>query len=81
MPATDLVCARIDDAKGKVEFLVSRIDEETILISEGELIARKILEIVNEKNYSFKDISILVRKRKHFADLEKYFLSMKFHLQ
>lgn len=74
VPATDLVCARIDDVKGKVEFLTARTDEDKILISEEELIAKKILTIVKEENYSFKDISILVRKRKHFTDLEKVFL-------
>jgi ATP-dependent helicase/nuclease subunit A len=74
VPATDLVCARIDDVKGKVELLVARIDEDAISITENELIARKILNIVKEEKYSFKDISILVRKRKHFTDLEKVFL-------
>lgn len=73
VPATDLVCARVDDTKGKVEFLVSKIDEDVASFSEAELIAGKILEIIKEGNYSYNDISILVRKRKHFTDLEKYF--------
>jgi len=74
VPATDLVCARVDDTKGKVEFLVSKIDEDVTSFSEAELIAGKILEIMKEGNYSYNDISILVRKRKHFTDLEKIFL-------
>ena len=74
VPSTDLVCARIDDLMGRVEFLVSKIDDENPAIIETELIARKILILIAEKNYSFKDISILVRKRKYFADLEKVFL-------
>ena len=77
VPSTDLVCARIDDVKGKVQFLVSRTIEVTDSNTESELIARKILEIINEGLYSFKDISILVRKRKHFNDLEKIFLKYK----
>ena len=74
VPSTDLVCARIDDLRGRVEFLVSKIDDENQTITEAELIARKILILINEKKYSFKDIAILVRKRKYFADLEKVFL-------
>ena len=76
VPATDLVCARVDDTKGKVEFLVSKIDEDVTSFSEAELIAGKILEIMKEGNYSYNDISILVRKRKHFTDLEKIFLKI-----
>ncbi len=74
VPSTDLVCARIDDLKGRVEFLVSKIEDENNTVTEAELIARKILSIITEKKYSFKDIAILVRKRKYFADLEKVFL-------
>ncbi|MBK7630536.1 MAG: UvrD-helicase domain-containing protein [Ignavibacteriales bacterium] len=74
VPATDLVCARIDDKAGHVEFLVSREADETTTDSEAELVAKKILLLLSNKNYSFKDISILVRKRKYFADLEKVFI-------
>ena len=49
-------------------------DEENKTDTEAELIARKILILINNKKYSFKDIAILVRKRKYFADLEKVFL-------
>ncbi len=72
--ATDLVCARTDDKIGHVEFLISIFDDQNISDSEAELVAKKILFLHSKKNYSFKDISILVRKRKYFADLEKVFI-------
>ena len=72
--STDLVCARVDDKIGHVEFLISREEDENITDSEAELIAKKMLFLVRENKYSYKDISILVRKRKYFADLEKVFL-------
>ena len=74
VPATDLVCARVDDKIGHVEFLISREDDESKNDSEAELVAKKILFLIKNSNYDFKDISILVRKRKYFADLEKVFL-------
>jgi len=58
VPATDLVCARIDDLKGHVEFLVSKsdtgseVDEDKIILSEAELIGRKILEL--SQNHYFQ---------------------------
>ncbi len=74
VPATDLVCARVDDKIGNVEFLISRKDDGSENDSESELIAKKILSLLKNSNYSYRDISILVRKRKYFADLEKVFL-------
>ena len=74
VPATDLVCARVDDKMGHVEFLISREENENTSDSEAELAAKKILFLIKNSNYAFKDISILVRKRKYFADLEKVFL-------
>jgi len=77
VPATDLVCARVDDKTGHVEFLISREDEESIKSSEVELVAKKISYLIKENKYSYKDICILVRKRKYFADLEKVFLKFE----
>ncbi len=77
VPPTDLVCARTDNQEGRVEFLVAKTKDETPIISEEELIARKILNLISEKKYSFKDIAILVRKRKYFSDLEKVFIKYK----
>ncbi len=74
VPAADLVCARSDDKAGKVEFLINLLDEKSDEIDEAKLIAKKILNIVSTKSYLFKDITILVRKRKHFKNLEKAFL-------
>ncbi|HCY76940.1 MAG TPA: hypothetical protein DHV28_13550 [Ignavibacteriales bacterium] len=73
VPATDLVCARVDDKKGHVEFLISREDEDNSTNSESELVAKKILSIITNNQYNLRDISVLVRKRKYFADLEKVF--------
>jgi len=72
--ASELVCARVDDIKGKIEFLISRQADDIEAKTESELIAGKILNIIAEGNYSFKDITILVRKRKHFEKIEKEFL-------
>jgi ATP-dependent helicase/nuclease subunit A len=77
VPPTDLVCARTDNMKGRVEFLIAKTEDETPIISEVELVARKTLNLINEKKYSFKDIAILVRKRKYFSDLEKVFIKYK----
>ena len=74
VPATDLVCARVDDKIGHVEFLISSEEDDNINDSEAELVAKKILFLLKNNNCSYKDISILVRKRKYFADLEKVFL-------
>ena len=85
VPASDLVCARVDDVKGHVELLVNKVDlnlddkknNEAISISEAELVGRKILELVINCKYKFKDISVLVRKRKYFSELEKVFIDYK----
>lgn len=74
VPATDLVCARVDDKIGHVEFLVSRAEDENNTDSEAELVAKKILFLSKNNAYTCRDFSILVRKRKYFADLEKVFL-------
>ena len=77
VPATDLVCARVDDKTGHVEFLISREDEQSVKNSEAELVAKKISYLIKENKYSYKDICILVRKRKYFADLEKVFIKFE----
>jgi len=67
----DLVCAYPDDRRGKVEFLIA--DEEEI--PESELVARKVLQMVNNSDmkYDFGDFAILCTKRKSFIELEKVF--------
>ncbi len=71
---TDIVCARNDEIDGRIEFLISKSVKDHESISESDLVADKILQIVNNQKYSFKDICILVRKRKNFDELEKSFL-------
>ncbi len=74
VPATDLVCARVDDIVGHIEFLACIEDDENINDTEAELTAKKILQLVSNGHYTFNDISILVRKRKYFAKLENVFI-------
>jgi len=82
---SELVCARSENAKGKVEILIGDEDEAS-QNSESELVAKKILEVI-KKNLPFRqaggekinwsDIAVLVRKRKNFIDLEKSFSKYK----
>ncbi len=70
--ATDLVCARNDSFPGKVEFLISSLEN----VSEAELVSKRILLLKNEyqdrlKNWA--DIAVLVRKRASFTELQKTF--------
>ncbi|MBI1933568.1 MAG: UvrD-helicase domain-containing protein [Ignavibacteriales bacterium] len=67
----ELVCAYSKTQKGKVDILLSEKEENT---NEAELIAKKILNIVNSSEYDFNDITILCRVRKNFAELEKEFI-------
>jgi len=62
----DLIFAKKEDKESEIAFLIS--DEND---SEYKLVAKKILDLVQNKNIDFKDIAILARKRKAFTDLEK----------
>jgi len=77
VPATDLVCARADEVEGSIEFLISEKSADIIVDDESELIAKKIIKLVCDKKYTFADIAVLTRKRKHFSQLEKKFLKYK----
>lgn len=72
VPNRELVCAREEATLGKVEILIA--SEEESKQDEAELVALKILELRRNDNINWKDISILVRKRKSFASLERSFL-------
>jgi ATP-dependent helicase/nuclease subunit A len=72
VPNSELVCAREEVTPGSVEFLIAS-DEENKQ-EEAELVALKILEMCNNDKVNWKDISILVRKRKSFASLERSFI-------
>ncbi|HSP87162.1 MAG TPA: 3'-5' exonuclease, partial [Ignavibacteriaceae bacterium] len=69
---SELVCARDQNVKGKVEILIGN-DEEGSENSEPDLVAKKILKLIKEKSgeINWSDIAILVRKRKNFIDLER----------
>ncbi|MBE0572323.1 MAG: UvrD-helicase domain-containing protein [Ignavibacteriaceae bacterium] len=71
--ASDLVCARSDDFKGQVEFLIAE-DEETI---EAELVAKRIIGLrleFKDRLKEWNDIAILVRKRAAFTELQNAFI-------
>ncbi|MEO8398808.1 MAG: 3'-5' exonuclease, partial [Ignavibacteriaceae bacterium] len=76
---SDLVCAREDDEKGKIEILIPEQDDsddenEQNNISEADLVSKRILKLMNENksetNLNWSDIAILCRKRKSFSELE-----------
>jgi len=70
----DLVCASETETEGRIEILLggnTSENEEDIL--EDELIARKILSLVDagsKADINFSDIAILCRRRKEFKELE-----------
>jgi ATP-dependent helicase/nuclease subunit A len=71
--ASDLVCARSDDFKGQVEFLIAE-DEETI---EAELVVKRIIKLKQENKERLKnwnEIAVLVRKRAAFTELQSAFI-------
>lgn len=71
---TDIVCARDNDFKGHIEIILS--DKE----KEAEVIAEKILLLLNDKKSTvnnWKDIAVLVRKRKSFKEIENAFTKYK----
>lgn len=84
----DIVCARGEDTTGSVEILIADAEEENdesnfteeitkrTIEPEADLTALKILQIINDVKYglNFKDIAVLVRKRKSFDELEKAFV-------
>lgn len=72
---TDIVCARSDKKPGKVEIILSDPKDEKSL-SEAELVARRIIEL-SISGVKFKDIAVLVRKRKSFSDLENVFIKKR----
>ncbi len=78
----DLICARNDDIKGKIEILIPEEDETgKNKISDADFISRRILKLVNEdkteEEVNWRDIAILCRKRKSFSELETSFVQHK----
>jgi len=68
----ELICATQDPSISEIEFLISEMKLESD--SESELIAKKIIQITQSGNFEYKDIAILSRKRKSFAEIEKAFI-------
>ena len=74
---SELICAREDDLKGKIEIIIGNEDENSS-DSEAELVAKRILNLFDEnKEIIWSDIAVLVRKRKSFKDIEKIFSKYK----
>ncbi|MDO8550410.1 MAG: 3'-5' exonuclease, partial [Ignavibacteria bacterium] len=75
---SELVCARNENVKGKIEILIGD-ENEGSQNSESELVAKKILELIKENKgiINSNDVAILVRKRKNFNDLERVFSKYK----
>lgn len=79
---SDIVCARNDDILGRVEILLNETsDKENEEAAEADLVAKKILQLVNsnsqEEKAAWGQIAILCRKRKSFIELEKAFTREK----
>ncbi len=79
---SDIVCARNDNILGRVEILLNEIsDKENEEASEADLVAKKILQLVNsnsqEEKAAWGQIAVLCRKRKSFIELEKAFTREK----
>lgn len=68
----ELVCAKADDEKSIIQFLLA---DESENILESEMVAGKILELVENNSAGFKEIGILCRKRDLFAELESTFVA------
>ncbi len=77
---SDLICARDDNFTGNVEILLAETTEENNneVSSEAELIAKRILNLINKngkiRKLGWSDVAILSRKRKNFSELEKIFV-------
>lgn len=70
---SELICARENNIEGKIEILIGD-ENETSLDSEPELVAKRILNLIEEdQKITWSDVAVLVRKRKSFKALEKAF--------
>ncbi len=71
----ELVCARSPENIGSVEFLITNSDATEI--SEADLVAGRIINLLNNSDIAPGDIAVLCRKRSDFDQLERAFLSRK----
>ena len=82
----ELISASNTGFEGSIEILLAsdkdseESDEDETEESgnvEDELIARRIIKLVNDKKVDFNDIAILCRRRKEFKELENTFVKYK----
>ncbi len=79
---SDLVCAKQEDTDSLIEIIIGASEKNNVeqpeRRPEAELVAGRIISLVdgtgNTKKLSWKDIAVLVRKRKSFSSLEKIFI-------
>lgn len=74
-----IVCAKTEELDGKIELILipEESDADNEYEPESKLVAKRIIQLVNDETaklkISWKDVAILCRKRKSFAQLEKEF--------
>lgn len=74
---SDLVCAKKEDTDSLIEIIIGAKagGEDSGESDEAELTARRIISLVKDgTGLNWKDIAVLVRKRKSFASLEQKFI-------
>jgi ATP-dependent helicase/nuclease subunit A len=82
---TELISASDTETNGSIEILLSDKNGEAAAeeeIEEGgneedEIIANRVLKLVNEEGAKFSDIAILCRRRREFKGLENTFVKYK----
>jgi len=69
---SELICAKPVGMRGRVSIIIADGKSD---INDAGLIAKKILCLINDDNdeIDWKDIAVLVKKRRSFAELEKQF--------
>jgi len=74
---SELVCSRVDEVEGRVEFIISRRDVSTD--TEANLVAKRIKQLVtgnDSTKFIYDDFTILCRKRKSFDEIEDAFTQL-----
>ncbi|MCK9211337.1 MAG: UvrD-helicase domain-containing protein [Ignavibacteriaceae bacterium] len=71
----DLISAKNDELNGSIEILLANNNKEEKIDSEADLVAKKILSLIENENakINLSDIAILCRKRSSFETLEMTF--------
>lgn len=70
----EIICAREEQIKGTIEILFAQKSEDKPeLISQAELLKRKLFQLSKHKEFRWGDCAVLVRKRKSFQELEDVF--------